>query len=79
MEGACRVSFDFGYPLPLEDIPLVDHLIDVVMAQEPGGEAAPLAHRFQKIGERVRVVAVVDLRQDAAGEIGRASGRERVF
>ena len=46
------------------------------MPEKPGGEATPLAHCFQKVGERIWVIMQSDLGKDAAGG---AVGEDAVY
>lgn len=52
---------DLGYLLPLEDVLAVDDPVVVVVTEEPILELAPLSDGFQKVCERIRLVAWVYL------------------
>ena len=65
------VCFYPGDLLPLDHEPLIDYLVDVVVSAEPPAEPAPLPHRFQEVGQLVRLVMPVHPLGDAGrGAVG---------
>lgn len=69
------LKLQLGEQFPLEDVPVINDLVIMIMTKEPVGKLAPLA-TFQEIGQLIRPIGRINLSDDMTGS---AVGQDVIY